>query len=160
MFTLVAVATVFGLGCGATKAYTGPEQPENAVATLESCGVCVVASLDGAAPPESTVGRWEILPGKHRVDVSSNEGEDHQDPIPLNFLAKAGQTYRVGLYQVQEDEVATEVGPAFYSLSGAVVVEGGAGSNTCFFSWGRIEDGQVMVDPGVRVRPESKCPEL
>jgi hypothetical protein len=158
--TLQLAALIFGLsGCSATQAYPGPELPQEQVAIIELCPTCQLEGLDGRQPPSSSSSQWQVLPGEHTVDVTLFEVEEHQGTLQVAFIAKPGIEYYVDRYQITKPrEVAAPDAIMTEELVGIVVFEGGRGSEKCFFDWGEIRDGEVLLKPEYRVPEINRCP--
>jgi hypothetical protein len=106
--TLLAVIGVLLTSCASSYQMTGPGRalPNNAVAILRQSGggPAMVMSVDGkpydGGYTYAGIGynKWELLPGKHRVEVNMRafSGESKTSgPQTVTFNAVAGQVYDV-----------------------------------------------------------------
>lgn len=146
-------------GCGPTQAYPGAPRAKGELATVEGCGDCEIERLDGQPLPGSATSQWFVLPGEHEIEFRFAGGFEHQAPLSVPFLAKAGARYRVTHFRLgKRHELGTPDGPATLERRLGAVVEEPASSATCYFGWGRIVAGRRSLYAGAPDLGIVTCP--
>jgi hypothetical protein len=97
----LALITVAFAGC-TTVMYGGPRRASNKIAVLSTSGGARVVRLDGQTVKGGTWAKYEVLPGRHSVELSGYTTEHkiyvtvirHSKPIEACFIADPGHVYQ------------------------------------------------------------------
>jgi hypothetical protein len=91
----IAILIMLVPGCASNRMYSGPALPSNQVAFLErGSDELILRSFDGRQNFFLNIKEFEILPGKHTVEIGYSDGHSHsRNFTTLTFTAKQGTRY-------------------------------------------------------------------
>ena len=92
--SLLLLTTTLLVGCAAYQAYPGNARPRAEVAVLLVPGTSM--TVDGEPVSETNVIRIEMLPGPHVIEWVFVYPNDFKETKRIEFVAEAGQRYRLG----------------------------------------------------------------
>jgi hypothetical protein len=97
----LALLAIMFSGC-TTVTYGGPRRASNRIAVLSTYGGVRVVRLDGQPMKGGSWAKYEVLPGRHSVELSGHTTENkifvtvirHSKPIEACFIADPGHAYQ------------------------------------------------------------------